>query len=243
MKKLLTLILSCALAIAAAGQGTAIRSDDGRGTNTTFYEGITFNPSSLSPANTGITNVGPMVIWLGSGILGTQLNIVGTNQTAILTYVGDTFSINSDILILNGASAVRVPVTNAFLGVDSNGKIGSQFNGQSLSNIYESNISVLTNTWGNATVNFSLGTQLRTNLAGNLTLTGCSSMNASNVNWQEIFMDANGATRTLVVPGDWVVAGFFTNATTAAITNGTFAKLRVQAWSGINTNASLEIYQ
>lgn len=115
-------------------------------------------------------------------------------------------------------------------------------NGLGLTNVLEKNTVVTTNTWGNAVVNFALGTSVSSNMAGNLTITGIGGFVSSNLNWQTIDLNPDGATRTLVIPAEWFQSGF-TNATTASITNGTWAVLRVDAIIGRRTNASLEIFQ
>lgn len=129
-------------------------------------------------------------------------------------------------------------LTGVANGFDTNQFFG---NGLGLTNIPEASIFVQTNTWGNAVVNFALGTSTVTNLAGNLTITGIVNFKPQ-YDWQTIELNPNGATRTLVIPAEWRQSGF-TNNTTAAITNGTWAQLRVYVVPGICTNASLEIFQ
>ncbi len=159
---------------------------------------------------------------------GTNLTLYGSS---LLTYP----------LVIAGGNGVRMndDSGNRISLVDSNGFTG---NGIGLTNILEANIRVATNTWGQAVINFALGTQVQTNMAGNLTLTGISGFNATNLNWQIIDLIPGASDRILSVPADWWVSGF-TNATVVTIPTTNVAKLRIECLIGRSTNASIEIYQ
>ena len=79
-------------------------------------------------------------------------------------------------------------------------------------------------------------------MAGDLTITGITSFNPTNLNWQTVFLTPNGAVRAVAVPADWWVSGF-TNATTVSIPAAQTAILSVRAQIGIFTNASIELFQ
>lgn len=123
--------------------------------------------------------------------------------------------------------------------VASNGFSGG---GSGITNVLERNITSTTNTWGGTVVVFGADRFIRTNMAGDLTLSGISGFTTSNFNWTTLSLDPNGATRLLTIPADWWASGF-TNATTVAITNGTKGRLQVDAVIGFSTNAALTIYQ
>ncbi len=99
-----------------------------------------------------------------------------------------------------------------------------------------------TNTWGNTALTFSLGRNVLTNMAGDLTIASVTGIVNNRVNEQYIDFNPDGGTRVLTVPADWYVSGF-TNATTVAITNGTWAEMCVTAIIGRRTNAVINFYQ
>lgn len=102
MKMILT-TLCLLVGLSAFGQGTTIRAINGLGTNTTIYDGLTLRPGAAA-ANRGITNIGPMLIYLGAGSLGSVLNILDTNLTGRLQIQGHNIYLNDT----NGASQLRV---------------------------------------------------------------------------------------------------------------------------------------
>lgn len=169
-------------------------------------------------------------------------SLISTNETRNVTFLGGSNRVNnlwSDNLNFSGTlSANALVVTNP-----------PALNLQSSTNLFEKNVVVQTNTWGNQVVDFSRGTLVHTNLAGNLTLTGISGFALSNYNWMTVELNPNGATRTLTVPAEWYVnigttiTNGFTNATVGAIPDGTWAQLQMTAIIGVRTAAVLNILQ
>jgi len=231
MKRLLALLFLLPLVAFGQTQGTSVRALNGLATNLTF-------------AGNAMTNLGIMSWRLGAGALGTTLSVLDTNGLSRITIAGRAMlfrDTNTIRLRIDGDSTMQFIDTagSIQLIVGTDGMTG---NGRGLTNITEAGIAVVTNTWGNAVVNFSLGTMVATNMAGDLTITGITGFNPTNLNWQTVFLTPNAAVRAVAVPADWWVSGF-TNATTVSIPSSNTAILSVRCQVGIFTNASIELFQ
>lgn len=184
MKTILT-TLCLLVGLSAFGQGTAIRAINGLGTNTTIYDGLTLRPGAAA-ANRGITNIGPMLIYLGAGSLGSVLNIMDTNLTGRLQIQGHNIYLNDT----NGASQLRVTslgvelptgpisgdgsgLTNLIGATNFSSSVTYNFNGKVTFN----SVSYNTNLWSGPTNTLVL----TTNYQDFITTTDC---NITNVGGQ-----------------------------------------------------------
>jgi len=184
-------------------------------TNLVVHESFIFKNGAST--NFSITPVLTSASFLSSGVLMGGIGDLGGGT-------GYAWTFSTNVVLLNGPGS-------SFIG-----------NAFGLTNILERNISVTTNIMGTSLVNFGNGTQVATNMSGDITFTGISGFVTSNLNWQAIDLNPNGAVRLITVPTDWWVSGF-TNNTVVAIPAAGWAKLRVEALIGRCTNASIEIYQ
>jgi len=231
MKQLLALLFLLPLVAIGQTQGTSVRALNGTTTNLSHggYE------TNLS---------GAFGLKLAASVLGTVYSWIDTNNTARVSVVGDSTILKpasgADIITVRGAGT-SIAGTTTNLGDMIIGGVATG-NGLGLTNVLEKNIAVGTNTWGNAVVNFSLGTMVATNMAADLTITGITAFNPTNLNWQTVFLTPNAAVRAVAVPADWWVSGF-TNATTVSIPSSNTAILSVRCQVGIFTNASIELFQ
>jgi len=105
-------------------------------------------------------------------------------------------------------------------------------NGYGLTNIQSLNVYAVTNTYYGTVVDFSKGTEVTTNLAGNLTFTGVTAFNATNYNWQIIHCYASGADRTIAPSAGWRSQG------TCVCTNGTSKDVLIECQLNVFTNMS-----
>lgn len=188
-----------------------------------------FAIGALAMDNAAITNsqsiyaIGSVA---GQGLSGsfTNLYLIGTGATAP--------NGTANAVILGPELSVTIPsLTNTVsVAADSAGKL---IHGGT------------TNTWGNDTVPFNLGPNLRTNMAGNLTIAGVVGFQNDVYNQVWIRLLAGASDRTLTIPSAWTAntnsmpVNCFTNATTATIAANTLAWLLVECLPGHETNAFL----
>lgn len=223
MKKLIILFALCSSVL----YGQAIRP-------------IAITSTGVGSGNgSGVSNAVDIIAGIGINV------ITGANNrsfTLVVTnFPGDTYFLSNVFnFATNFFNYIYVSNNAVFNGkVTINNQLFAD--GKDLTNIFEKNIVVTTNGWGNSVIDFSLGTQIDTNMSANLTITGIAGFVSSNLNWQTIGLNPNGADRVITVPEDWYVSGF-TNATTVTLASTNQGVFRVETKIGIRTNASLEIY-
>lgn len=227
-------------AILLAGQSQPVRINTitplGLSSNDVYNIIIATVPPSTNTPNLTVTNGVRATNVITSGLtnfgnfLSTDVFVQAVQSAVLLATTADGKVTNT-----TGAIAFPQAVTN-------NDTRAVVLNGQAITNVYESNIAVLTNGWGNQTIDFSRGTQIRTNITTGVTITGFANMNTTNLNWQVVLISSSTGGE-IIVPAECYVGGFFTNATTGFIPTGTIGKIRFEVWSGVNTNATLEILQ
>lgn len=193
------------------GQGTAIRSGNGLGTNTTIYNGLTLRPGSA-----GITNVGAMLIYPGASVLGTVFNVIDTNGTGRLQLVGQNIFLNDTNgnaqLQANSIGVVTLTnIANYFIGdgggLTNIGNSGSTviYNGKVTfnSNVVVNALNFKTNAGAVTTLNLGNNYQfISTN--NNIAYTGFTGIlsGETNVQWcTVIWTNTSGALKTATFAG------------------------------------------
>lgn len=165
MKTLLT-TLCLLLAVSAYGQGTAVRADTGTATNLTLRNGFTIRPGTPA-SNVGITNIGVMFFYLGSGPLGTQMAFIDTNNIGRIVLAGNDFSLvdvagNTQLRVnatgIEGVTGIFVGngagLTNLAGATNFNSSVTYNFNGKTTFNA----VSYNTNKWEGPTNTLVLST-------------------------------------------------------------------------------------
>lgn len=119
MKK--TLFASLLFLLCLSAHGQAWRNLNGSGTNATAWFGLTLRPGDPSQLR-GLTNIGPMFVYLGAGPAGTQLAFLDTNGVARILLGGADFS----LVDIAGNMQFRINtngITGAAVQISTNGGI------------------------------------------------------------------------------------------------------------------------